>query len=120
MRDPAEDERELMDLDERTHQAFLRSDGESLDRILTEPFIFTDADGTVVTKAEYIADNTRGVTFDSIATDDLQLRLFGDAAVTLGRVSMKGTAGNVRFDTTYGFTPPTRGSTGGGNSWPST
>ena len=32
------------------------------------------------------------------------MRLFGDAAVTLGRVSMRGSAGDTPFDATYGFT----------------
>jgi hypothetical protein len=104
MRDPAEDERELMELEERTHEAFLRGDGESLDGVLAEAFISTGPDGTISTKADYIAENTRDLTFDSIVTDDLQLRLFGDAAVTLGRVTMTGSAGDTRFDATYGFT----------------
>jgi hypothetical protein len=104
MRNPAEDERELMELEEMTHDAFLRGDGESLDRVLAEGFISTGSDGTVTTKADYIAENTRVLTFDSIFTNDLQVRLFGDAAVTLGRVTMAGSAGDTRFDATYGFT----------------
>jgi hypothetical protein len=104
MRDPAQDERELRELEERTHEAFLRGDGGALDRVLAEAFISTGSDGTIATKADYIAENTHGLTFDSIVTDDLQVRLFGDAAVTLGRVTMAGSAGDTRFDATYGFT----------------
>ena len=104
MRDPAKDERELRELEELTHEAFLRGDGESLDRVLAEAFISTGPDGTFATKADYIAENTHDLTFESIVTDDLQVRLFGDAAVTVGRVTMAGNAGDARFDATYGFT----------------
>lgn len=104
MRDPSDDEREIRELEELTHEAFLRGDGASLDRVLAEAFISTGSDGTIATKAEYIADNTHGLTFESIVTDDLQIRLFGEAAVTLGRVTMKGTSGDAPFDATYGFT----------------
>jgi hypothetical protein len=104
MRIPVEDERELMELEELTHDAFLRGDGETLDRVLAEGFVSTGSDGAVTTKAGYIAENTRDLTFGSIVTDDLQVRLFGDTAVTLGRVAMTGSAGDTRFDAMYGFT----------------
>lgn len=104
MRDPADDERELRELEDLTHEAFLRGDGESLDGLLADAFVSTGPDGTIATKADYIAENTHDLTFESIVTDDLEVRLFGDAAVTLGRVSMTGTAEDSRFDATYGFT----------------
>jgi hypothetical protein len=91
MRDrSADDERHLRELEELTHEAFLKGDVESLDRILADGFISTGPDGTPATKADYIAANTSGLTFESIHTDDLQVRTFGDAAVTFGRVTMKG------------------------------
>lgn len=100
----ADDERSLRELEELTHEAFLRGDGASLDRILADGFISTGPDGTLATKADYIAENTSGLTFESIHTDDLQVRTFGDAAVTFGRVTMRGRSGETRFDATYSYT----------------
>jgi ketosteroid isomerase-like protein len=87
----ASDEQQVMKLEHHVHEAFLQGDAETLDRILAEDFIFTDPEGRLVTKAEWMADMTSGaVTYDSIHQDDLQVRVYGDAAVTIGRVTMKG------------------------------
>ena len=87
---PASDEQELMRLEDQSHEAFLRNDTETLDRILADDFVFTDPEGKFVTKAEWIADMESGeLTFESIHMDDLRVRIFGDAAVTNGRVTMK-------------------------------
>ena len=60
--------------------AFLRADTETLDSILADDFIFTDPQGNLLTKAEWIADLTSGeLTFESIHIDDLQVRMHGDA-----------------------------------------
>lgn len=87
---PASDEQELMRLEDQSHEAFLRNDTETLDRILADEFVFTDPEGKYVTKAEWIADMKSGeLTFESIHMDDLRVRIYGDAAVTNGRVTMK-------------------------------
>ena len=104
MRDPSEVEREIRELEEQTHAAFLRGDAAWLDAALADGFVSTGADGSISTKADHIAENTRGIAFESIGSEDLQIRPFGDAVVTLGRVRMQGSAGGTPFDATYGFT----------------
>jgi ketosteroid isomerase-like protein len=84
------DERELTRLEHEAHEAFLRNDSGTVSRILADDFIFTDPEGKFVTKAEWIADMESGeLTFESIHMDDLRVRVYGDAAVTNGRVTMK-------------------------------
>jgi hypothetical protein len=84
------DEQELTRLEHEAHEAFLRNDRDTLIRILADDFVFTDPDGKSVTRAEWIADMESGeLAFESIHMDDLRIRIFGDAAVTNGRVTMK-------------------------------
>ncbi len=87
----ASDEQQVRQLEHQSHEAFLQRDTETLNRILADDFIVTDPEGRLLTKADWIADMTTGeLTFESIHMDDLQVRIYGDAAVTIGRVTMKG------------------------------
>lgn len=86
----ASDEQELTRLEHESHEAFLRRDVDTLRRILADDFVFTDHEGKFVTRAEWIADMESGkLVFESIHMDDLRVRIFGDAAVTNGRVTME-------------------------------
>jgi ketosteroid isomerase-like protein len=101
----AVDEQQVTQLEHQSHEAFLQGDTETLGRILADDFIFTDPEGKLSTKAEWIADMTSGeLTFESVRIDDLQVRLYGDAAVTLGRVAMKGQSKEGDFSGQYCYT----------------
>jgi hypothetical protein len=79
-----------MRLEHESHEAFLRKDSGTLGRILADDFVFTDPEGKFVTKAEWMADLKSGeLAFESIHMDDLRIRIYGDAAVTNGLVTMK-------------------------------
>jgi hypothetical protein len=71
----ADDERELRELEDFIHEAFLEGDGASLEGVLAEGFISTGPDGTTSTKADYIAENTRDLAIASIVSEDLQVRV---------------------------------------------
>jgi ketosteroid isomerase-like protein len=72
-------------------QAQIGADAEALDRIYADDFIGIGPSGTVRTKAQVIADFTSGdLTFQSITTDDVQVRVYGNAAVETGRSIMVG------------------------------
>lgn len=101
----ASDEQQVRQLEDQSHEAFLQGDTETLDRILADDFIFTDPEGRLVTKAEWITDMTSGeLTYESIHIDDLQVRIYGDAAVTNGRVTMKGLSKKGGFNERYCYT----------------
>ncbi len=68
------DEQQVRQLEHKWIDAFMRADTETLDSILADDFIFTDPQGNLLTKAEWIADMTSGeLTFESIHIDDLQV-----------------------------------------------
>ena len=99
------DEQQVRQLEPQWIEAFLRGDTETLDRILADDFIFTDPEGKLLTKVEWIADMTSGeLTFESIHIDDLQVRMYGDAAVANGRVTVKARSKEGGFNGQYCYT----------------
>jgi ketosteroid isomerase-like protein len=81
----------LKRLDQERIQAQVGADAAALNRLYAEDFIGIGPSGTVRTKAQVIADFTsRGLTFQSITTDDVRWRVYGDTAVETGSSTMNG------------------------------
>src|SRR5262249_13085767 len=81
----------LKQLDQERIQAQVGADAAALDRRYAGDFIGIGPSGTVRTKAQVIADFTSGsLRFQSITTDDVQWRVYGDTAVETGRSTMNG------------------------------
>ena len=81
----------LKQLDQERIQAQIGADAAALDRLYAEDFIGIGPSGAVRAKAQVIADFTSGnLRFQSITTDDVQWRLYGDTAVETGRSTMDG------------------------------
>ena len=81
----------LKRLDQERIQAQVGADAAALNRLYAEDFIGIGPSGTVRTKAQVIADFTSGsLRFQSITTDDVQWRVYGDTAVETGRSTMNG------------------------------
>ena len=84
-------EQAIRQLDDERIQAQIRADAVALDRIYAEDFIGVGPSGTVRTKAQVISDFTSGdLKFQSITTDDVQVRVYGNTAVETGRSTMIG------------------------------
>src|SRR5205823_5091002 len=78
-------------LDDERIQAQIHADATALDRIYADDFIGVGPSGTVRTKAQVISDFTSGdLKFQSITTDDVQVRVYGNTAVETGRSTMNG------------------------------
>ena len=81
----------IRDVDHERIQAQIGADTAALDRIYADDFIGIGPSGTVRTKAQVIADFTSGdLKFQSITTDDVQVRIYQDTAVETGRSTMIG------------------------------
>src|SRR5262245_50549457 len=81
----------LKQLDQERIQAQIGADAAALDRLYAEDFIGVGPSGTLRTKPQVIADFTSGnLQFQSITTDEVQWRVYGDTAVETGRSIMKG------------------------------
>ena len=81
----------IRQLDSERIQAQIGADATALDRIYADDFIGVGPSGTVRTKPQVITDFTSGaLKFQSITTDEVQVRVYGNTAVETGRSTMQG------------------------------
>ena len=84
-------EQVIRQLDHERIQAQIGADAVALDRIYADDFIGVGPSGTVRNKAQVISDFTSGnLKFQSITTDEVQVRVYGNTAVETGRSTMIG------------------------------
>ncbi|PYI48088.1 MAG: hypothetical protein DMF11_04450 [Verrucomicrobia bacterium] len=84
-------EETIRKLDNERIQAQIHADATALDRIYAADFIGVGPSGTVRTKPQVISDFTSGdLKFQSITTDDVQVRVYENTAVETGRSTMIG------------------------------
>ena len=84
-------EQVIRQLDHERIQAQIGADAVALDRIYANDFIGIGPSGRVRTKPQVISDFTSGdLKFQSITTDDVRVRVYGNTAVETGRSIMSG------------------------------
>ena len=84
-------EQAIRQLDNERIRAQIGADAAALDRIYADDFIGVGPSGTVRTKAQVISDFTSGnLKFQSIVTDEVQVRIYEDTAVETGLSTMSG------------------------------
>jgi ketosteroid isomerase-like protein len=78
-------------LDAERIQAQIHADRSALNRIYSSDFIGVGPSGTVRTKPQVLSDFTSGqLKFQSITTDDVTIRVYGNTAVETGRSTLIG------------------------------
>jgi len=84
-------EQVIRQLDGERIQAQIGADSAALDRIYADDFIGVGPSGTVRTKKQVISDFTSGtLKFQSITTDEVQVRVYENTAVETGLSTMDG------------------------------
>ena len=84
-------EQTIRRLDAERIQAQIGADPVALDRLYADDFIGVGPSGTVRTKAQVISDFTSGsLKFQSITTDEVQVRIYEKTAVETGLSTMVG------------------------------
>lgn len=84
-------EQVIRQLDHERIQAQIHADRVALDRIYADDFIGIGPSGTVRTKPQVLADFTsHDLKFQSITTDDVRIRVYGNTVVETGRSTMVG------------------------------
>jgi uncharacterized protein (TIGR02246 family) len=84
-------EQAIRQLDNERIRAQIGADAAALDRIYADDFIGVGPSGTVRTKAQVISDFTSGnLKFQSIVTDEVQVRIYENTAVETGLSTMSG------------------------------
>src|ERR1043166_6481269 len=78
-------------VDHERIQAQVHADAVALDRIYASDFIGIGPSGRVRTKPQVLSDFTSGdLRFQSITTEEVQVRVYGNTAVETGRSTMNG------------------------------
>src|SRR5512138_3530409 len=81
----------IRELDHERIQAQIHADRVALDRIYADDFIGIGPSGTVRTKPQVLADFTsHDLKFQSITTDEVRIRVYGNTVVETGRSTMVG------------------------------
>jgi len=84
-------EQVIRQLDHERIQAQIHADRVALDRIYADDFIGIGPSGTMRTKPQVLADFTsHDLKFQSITTDDVRIRVYGNTVVETGRSTMVG------------------------------
>lgn len=84
-------EETLRKLDEECAKAMIQGNLETLDLIEADDFTFTAPDGSIMNKAQDLETIKSGdMVYDSIALDEVSVRVFGEAGVVTGRANVKG------------------------------
>jgi uncharacterized protein (TIGR02246 family) len=84
-------EQAIRQLDNERIQAQIGADAVALNRIYADDFIGVGPSGTVRTKPQVISDFTSGhLKFQSITTDEVQVRIYENTAVETGLSTMVG------------------------------
>ena len=90
-RDAAGPEQAVQQQDQERIHAQINADTVALRRIYADDFLGIGPTGVVRNKAEVIADfTTHALTYQSITTAEVRVRVYGNAAVQTGRSTMVG------------------------------
>jgi len=89
----------LMALENAWNQAQIRHDSKSLARLVSDQFIYTDTDGSVMDKSRFLADNEDADYSASVmVNDNVKVYSYPNTAVVAGRYHAKGTYKGKPFD----------------------
>ncbi len=89
----------LIALENAWNQAQIHRDGEALNKLVGDSFVYTDWDGTVMNKAKFIADSKdTSVETTMVANDDVNVYFYPGVAVVTGSYHAKGATRAKPFD----------------------
>ena len=73
-----------------------QGDVRRFDEILAEDFLCSNPDGTLIDRAQFLAQTARSVTITGLVAEDVQIRLFGDIALIHARTRYRTADGEER------------------------
>ena len=83
-------EAELRRLNQQVAQMQVKNDVAAAERLLADEYVFLQADGAISNKAENLAVlRSPDFVCESMKTEDVQVRVYGDVALVFGRAVMK-------------------------------
>ena len=96
---------EIRALETARNEAIVRGDAATLERMTSDDYTFITLRGELRTKAEIVKGFSTGAfKYGSREISDLNIRVYGSAAVVTGRSSQKGTENGKDYSGDYRFT----------------
>jgi ketosteroid isomerase-like protein len=91
---------ELLKLEKEFTQAIVKNDADAIARFLADDWIIIDADGGIVDKARFLGVIKSGaLTHEMMESDEVAVRIYGEAAVVTGLTATKGKFMGQEFST---------------------
>jgi uncharacterized protein DUF4440 len=102
---PSSDQQALMDLENRISEAYLKADARTVEASLDETYTLTNSRAIVSHRDDDLREVRAGdPKYTVFRTHDMQARVYGDAGIVIGVVSLKGTSQGKAFDADMRFT----------------
>jgi len=96
---------EILKIERERNEAIIRGDAAALDRLTSDDYTFITLRGELRTKAEIVRGFKSGsFHYDSRQISDLNVRIYGSAAVVTGRSNQKGRENGKDYSGDYLFT----------------
>jgi ketosteroid isomerase-like protein len=97
--DSAADESKLVALENAWNQAQLRHDAKALNELVPDTFVYTDYDGTVMNKAQFLADLKDPAYRATVITNQgVKVYSYPNVAIVVGTYHTKGTYKRQPFE----------------------
>ncbi len=87
----APDQGRILALENAWNQAQLHHDASAVNQLLSENFVYTDYDGSVMNKAQFLAD-LKDPSYEAtlVSNEDMKVFAYKDAAIVIGTYHTKG------------------------------
>jgi ketosteroid isomerase-like protein len=93
-------EEEIIKMEKGFAEAIVKNDPEAIERFVADDWIIINADGGIIDKARFLAVIKSGtLTHDTMESDDMRVRLYGDSAVVSALTRSKGKFMGQEFTT---------------------
>ena len=109
-------EQELIELERHWNDAFLKKNLATLKSIMADDIVIVYGDGSQATKAEDIASIGKGEQIETSMQDEFQVRVYGDAAVVMSRLTSTGVQRGSRSGRSFDISTCLRSGAEGGNA----
>jgi ketosteroid isomerase-like protein len=93
------DTSKLLALENAWNMAQVQHDSKALEGLVSERFVYTDEDGTVMSKAQFLTDNKDPEYSVTLVTNDnMQVIAYSTVAIVIGKYHTKGSYKGKPFD----------------------
>jgi len=90
---PSAAEQEIIKLEQTVSDAQIKKDRPTLERLMTDDYLYTHSNGSVFNKAQEIAESmSSDVQWTDAKFADVKVRIFGDVAVLTASETLQGAA----------------------------